>query len=98
MDINQKTPDDFSLSEGGPFHRALVNAKLINYPLRIALISLCITWIPLVIITAANGSLFSGTVMPFFKDTAIQVRLLLAIPLLIIIRLDTDTKVNAVII
>ncbi len=97
MDTDQKTPEDFSLSEGGPFHRVLVSTNLINHPAKIALISLCISWIPLVIITAANGSLFSGIAMPFLKDTAIQVRLLLAIPLLIIIRLDIDTKVNAVI-
>jgi hypothetical protein len=97
MDRDQKTPEDFSLSEGGPFHRALVRTKLVNNPVKIALISLCITWIPLVIITTVNGTVYSGTAMPFLKDTAIQARLLLAIPLLIIMRLTIDTKVNAVI-
>jgi hypothetical protein len=97
MDKDQTTPEDFSLSAGGPFHRALVKTKLINRPGKIALFGLCIAWIPLLIITLINGTAFSGTDMPFLKDAAIQGRLLLAIPLLIIMRLTIDTKVNAVI-
>lgn len=97
MDIDQKTPEDFSLSEGGPFHRALVKTKLINRPGKVALIGLFIAWVPLLIITSINGTAFYGTEMPFLKDAAIQGRLLLAIPLLIIIRHTIDIKVNAVI-
>jgi len=97
MSVSQVGPEDFSLSEGGPFYKALESAKLVRHPWKIALISLCITWIPLVIITAANGTLYSGTSMPFLKDAAIQGRLLLAIPLLIMMRLSIDTKVNSVI-
>ncbi len=97
MDTDQTTPEDFSLSEGGPFHRALVKTKLINHPGKLRLIGLFIAWVPLLIITSINGTAFYGTEMPFLKDAAIQGRLLLAIPLLIIMRHTIDTKVNAVI-
>ena len=97
MDIDQKTPEDFSLSEGGPFHRALLRTGLTNNPGKLALIILCFSWLPLIIITAIEGTIYTGTAMPFLKDAAIQGRLLLAIPLLIMMRLTIDTKVNAVI-
>jgi len=97
MNLKQESPEDFSLSEGGPFFKALVKTRLINNAGKLALISLCITWLPLVVITAIEGTLLSGTTLPFLRDIAIQARIMVAIPLLIMIRLPIDGKVNAVI-
>jgi hypothetical protein len=97
MSTIQSGSENFSLSEGGPFYRALVKTRLINNPGKLAVLVLCITWLPLVIITAINGTIYAGTAMPFLKDAAIQARLLLAIPLLILIRVTIDNKVNSVI-
>ena len=97
MDLNQKSSEDFSLSEGGPFFKALVKTRLINQPARLALLSLCITWLPLVIITMFEGAVYSGTALPFLKDIAMQARIMVAIPILIMIRHTIDGKVNKVI-
>jgi hypothetical protein len=97
MDLNQISPEDFSLSEGGPFFNALVKTRLINHPAKLALIISCITWLPLVIITVFEGTVYSGTTLPFLKDIAIQARIMVAIPILIMIRVTIDGKVNAVI-
>jgi hypothetical protein len=96
MNTNQQTSEDFLLSEGGPFHKALVKMNLYNKQGKLALVSLCISWLPLVIITAIEGTLYSGTQLPFLQDVAMQARVLVALPMLIMIKLAIDSKVIAV--
>lgn len=78
--------NDFSFSESGLINRLEKKSKLDEHSLTLAFIVLCIAWLPLVIFTAVDETLFSGTGMPFLKDIAIQGRLLVGIPMLIIIR------------
>ncbi len=85
MDTIDRASEDFSLSEGGPFHDALVKMRLYNNQGKLAVVGLCITWLPLVIITAIEGTLYAGTQLPFLKDVAMQARLLVALPMLIVI-------------
>ncbi len=96
MNTNHYASEDFSLSEGGPFHDAMVRMHLQNKQGKLAVAGLCITWLPLVIISAIEGTLYSGSQMPFLQDVAMQARVLVALPMLIIIKLAIDSKVTAV--
>jgi hypothetical protein len=96
MNATQNNSEGFTLSEGGPFNEALMKMGLHKKQGKLALISLCITWLPLVIITAIKGTLYSGTELPFLKDAAMQARLLVALPMLIMIKLAIDSKVTEV--
>ena len=96
MNRNQYSPADFSLSEGGPLYKALLKVNLHNSPGKLAIVVLAVTWLPLGIINAFAGTLYSGAGVTFLKDVAIQARLLVALPILIIIRLIIDDKVIVV--
>src|SRR3954462_7263835 len=96
MNTPPHSSEDFLLSEGGPFNRALERMHLHNRQGKLAIVGLCITWLPLVIITAIKGTLYSGTQLPFLKDIPMQARVLLAIPMLIMIKPAIDGKVIAV--
>jgi len=93
MDTNQHSPEYFSISEGGPAHNAFVKMRLHKNQGRLILVFLCIAWLPLVIITAIEGTLYSGVQMPFLKDIAMQMRLLVALPILLLIKFIIDGKV-----
>lgn len=87
----------FSLSEGGLFERALAKMNLQYNQAWLVMIALGIAWLPLVIISAIEGKLYSGAHLPFLKDYAMQVRVLIALPLLIMIKYSIDSKVSLVI-
>ena len=61
---------------------------------KLVLVLLCITWLPLVVITVIEGTLYTGAQRPFLEDVAMQVRLLVGLPMLILIRIPIDKKVN----
>jgi hypothetical protein len=96
MDLSAHSQEDFSLSAGGPFNRVLESAHLHNSQGKLAVVGLCITWLPLAAITLMEGTLYAGTQLPFLEDVAMHARLLVALPMLIMIKLPIDTKVNAV--
>jgi hypothetical protein len=80
-------PTDFSLVQGGPLFQLLLRAGLVRPPLdlvgRRIIAILLIAWLPLLIISEAEGRLFGGTAIPFVYDLGAQARFLLSIPLLI---------------
>jgi hypothetical protein len=96
MNTDQPSLETFSLSEGGPFDRALTKLHLHDKQGKIALAALCITWLPLVIITGMEGTLYSGPKTAFLNDIAMQARLLIAMPMLVLIKLAIDSKVIVV--
>jgi len=96
MEKNQLSPEYFSISEGGPIYMALSKIRLEQKHWKLVLVLLCITWLPLVIITAIEGTLYSEAQMPFLEDVAMQVRLLVALPMLILIRIPIDKKLSIV--
>ena len=93
METNQHKPEIFSLSAGGPFHNVLVKMRLHQKQGRLAIICLFITWVPLVIITAIEGTLISGTKLPFISDVAMHARMLVALSMLIMIKVAIDSNV-----
>jgi hypothetical protein len=72
MNTNRNISEDFALSEGGPFHNAMVKMGMYNKQGKLAVAILCITWLPLVIISAIEGTLYSGVRLPFLYDVAMQ--------------------------
>src|SRR3954468_13129638 len=96
MNTIHHTSEDFSLSEGGPIHNAMVKVHLPNKQGKLAVVGLCITWLPLIIITAIEGTLYAGTQLPFLQDVAMQARVLVALPMLLMIKTVIDSKVIVV--
>jgi hypothetical protein len=68
--------ENFSLTENGFITLVLKKFKLEQKRGLLAIFVLCLTWLPLVILTAIDGTLYAGTGLPFLKDFAIQGRLL----------------------
>jgi hypothetical protein len=94
MDTNQSSPDFFSISEGGPVHQAQKKMHLDKNKRTLVIVFLCITWLPLLIGTALDGTLFTGGLNSFLGDVAMQVRLLVSIPMLLLISVAIENKVT----
>jgi len=89
-----------TLSLGGPiYQRAVLNplaepAESVGKKRILLLIAL--TWLPLVALTAAAGTLLSGIGQPFLRDVGINVRFLVALPLLVIAELPVGRRIRLV--
>ena len=80
--------EEFSLVLGGPLYQLLLRAHLTRPPLgllkrRVVVITL-IAWGPLLVLSALDGQALGGAEISFLKDLDAQVRLLVALPLLIL--------------
>jgi hypothetical protein len=79
----------FSIVDGGPAQNTLRRLKL-GQPLsnaallRNAAILVLVTWIPLALLTAAQGLALRGIAIPFVDDLSAHVRFLVAVPLFIV--------------
>ena len=96
LKIPQHNLEDYLLTEGGIVHHLLVKLHIENQRWILALLLLCLTWLPLVIFTSIDGTLFSGNRLPFLKDYTMQGRLLLAIPIMVLIKHIVYSKIPAV--
>ncbi len=82
-------PQDFSPVLGGPLYQLYLRTRVARPPLRllgrrIVVITL-IAWLPLLLLSAIDGSLAEGAVrVPFLYDLEVHVRFLIALPMLII--------------
>ena len=79
---------DFSLVVGGPLYQLFLRTRLARPPLdllnrRVAVITL-VAWLPLLALSLLAGQALGGVTIPFLKDVDAQVRLLVALPLLIL--------------
>lgn len=79
----------FRLSTGGLFYRLLHRWRLVDenryVPWRRILLFTGLTWLPLLVITTIDGSLFGANIdIPFCNDPVPHVRYLIALPLLFI--------------
>jgi hypothetical protein len=81
--------EDFSLTKGGLFFRLLVRTRLMRDDLapmtRRAVFLSLFAWLPLLVFSAIEGTAFGQAVkIPFLYDIPVSVRLLFALPLLIV--------------
>lgn len=84
---NSNKPPDFSLVLGGPLFQLLMRLRLTTPHLallkrRILAITL-LAWLPLLLLSLVEGKMWGSTAVPFLFDVEVQVRFLIALPLLI---------------
>ena len=77
----------FSIALDGPLYKLFIRWHLLVPPVRLAQrrigVFLALTWLPLVVLTLADGKALGGARVPFFADIGAQTRLLVALPLLV---------------
>lgn len=82
--------DELLLTEGGPLYRIQKRLKLLSEReprlWKVACLSILITWVPLFLLSAAQGTAFrTATVaVPFLHDFATYTRFLVGVPILIL--------------
>jgi hypothetical protein len=88
---------DFSLNEGGALFRlgrALGLGDGDTVFVRLGLLIALATWLPLLLLTAFEGVLWSGPAIPFLQSLGTHARLLLSIPLFFVAELAFNTRVR----
>jgi hypothetical protein len=78
----------FSIALGGPLYEAYRRLRLVRPPIaltyrRIAAY-ICVTWLPLAVLSAIGGLTRSGVEVPFLTHLSVHVQFLIAMPLLVI--------------
>jgi len=93
---------DFSLVLGGPLYQLWRRTRLAGdalqlLPRRIIVLTL-LAWAPLLVLSVVEGHAWGGSVqLPFLHDIELQVRLLLALPLLILAELVVHQRMRPVV-
>ncbi len=96
MEANQLPADNYSFLEGGLFRKAQRKFGVENHQGFLAVAGICFAWLPLVVLTAIDGTLYTGVTHTFLEDVAMHARILIAVPVLILIRSVIDIKTTAV--
>jgi hypothetical protein len=80
-------PNDFSLVLGGPlfqlFRRSHLSGTSLEMLHRRAVVITLIAWLPLLVLTAVGSAAGTASRLSFFRDVEVQVRFLIALPVLI---------------
>jgi hypothetical protein len=93
---------DFSLVLGGPLYQLLRRTHLTGDALELVrqrtLCIVALAWLPLLVLSAFDGQALGGrSAVPFLKDVEAHVRLLVALPLLIVAELVVHTRMRRVV-
>ena len=96
--LHQK-PQDFSLVLGGPLYQLWLRTRLAGDTLQLmrrrVLVLALLAWVPLLVLAVTEGHAWGGSVeLPFLHDVEIHVRLLLALPLLILAELIVHQRMR----
>jgi len=99
---DQDEHDQFSLMLGGPLYQFFCRAHLCGHFLELLkrrVLVLCgIAWVPLLLLSALEGTAWGGSVrLPFLMDVEAYARFLIAMPLLIIAELVVHVRMRPVI-
>ena len=95
--VTSSIAENFSITRGGPLHWLLVRLGQAGdgrrLVLRRALAVVLITWLPLLLLSLVQGLAWGRRIrIPFLRDLAINVRLLIAAPILIISESRIDRR------
>ncbi len=95
--MHSAAADSFSLTRGGPFHRLQVRFGFAGEErqrvFRRALLTVLITWLPLFVLSLVQGQAYgTQTKIPFLWDFAVNVRFLIAAPILILAESVIDQR------
>ena len=102
MNDNSISESHFQLSSGGLVHliqKRMRGAGAGDFPIQTQfLMVMTLLWLPLVVLTLIAGTFVGGEVSePFFYDLVPQVRLLIALPLLVFADMAIDPAVGVAI-
>ena len=97
VETNSPLVDNFSITRGGPLHWLLVRLRYAGderqLVVRRGLLAVLITWVPLFVFSAMDGLAFGHQVtIPFIRDFAVNVRFLIALPILILAESRIDDQ------
>jgi len=92
-------PEDFSLVLGGPLYQLLRRSRLTGDTLELlhrrVIVLTVVAWVPLLLLSIAEGAAWGGRVtLPFLYDVEMHIRLLLALPLLIVAELVVNQRLG----
>jgi hypothetical protein len=101
LSITDESPD-FSLVLGGPvfqlFRRARLSGNALELLHRRIVAIVLVAWLPLLLLSMLGGHFLAGTVrLPFLHDIEAQVRLLAALPVLIVAELIVHSRIHRVV-
>ncbi len=96
-----KKSQDFSLVLGGPLYQLLIRARLEDSALghlrqRVIGITL-FAWLPLFLLSLLDGKALSGVQIPFLFDIEMQLRFLVALPLLIVAEIMVHKRIRTIV-
>ena len=96
-ELNSSIAESFSLTRGGPLHLLLVRMDRGENErqrvIRRALLATLMTWLPLLILSLVQGLAYGSEVkVPFVRDFAVNVRFLVALPILILAESRIDQR------
>jgi hypothetical protein len=93
-------PPDFSLVLGGPLYRMLRRSHLAGSGpqllRRLAAISIFLSWVPLAILSLAQGRFLGGTGLSFVSDIETHVRFLLCLPVLLLAEVYVRRRIGPI--
>jgi hypothetical protein len=97
-----KEPSDFSLILGGPlyqlFRRTHLSGDALQLLHRRIVLAVLLAWTPLLLLSVAEGHAWGDRVeLPFLYDLSLHVRLLIALPLLIVAELIVHQRMRLVV-
>lgn len=95
-------PPDFSLVLGGPLYQLWRKAHLDGDAMRVVirriLVGVALTWLPLLGLSLASGTAWGDSVaLTFFHDIEMHVRLLIALPILILAELVVHQRMRPIV-
>jgi len=95
-------PCDFSIVLGGPLYQMMRRSHLAGDALELlrrrVVVLVLLSWGPLLVLSLLEGRLWAGGVtVPFLRDLDVQVRYLVALPLLVVAELVVHLRVRPVI-
>ena len=97
-----KDPPDFSLVLGGPLYQLWRGTRLAGDTLQLlhrrVLAAVLLTWVPLLVLAIVEGRAWGTAVtLPLLYDVELHVRLLLALPLMILAELAVHQRMRPVV-
>lgn len=100
--VRSAVAEDFSITDGGPMHWFLDRLehrwRERRRVERRALVAVLITWVPLLLLSVMQGLAWGPQIkIPFLRDLAVSVRLLVAVPILILAESAIDRRWRALV-
>lgn len=97
MNKRQLDSNPYSFMDGGYISNLGAKIGRFKHSWQLAIAGVIIAWVPLVLLTALEGTLYTSVAQPFIADLAMHGRFLVALPLLILITRPVNVKTTAVI-